>query len=106
MTVVILAVVLWPGSRIPNPGIPAFDKIVHFCMFLVWTVVFAYDSNLKWYTILAIALSLALLTEVIQLGVEGRTFDVNDLLADGAGVVFGLANAAFIIRITKKLLRR
>jgi hypothetical protein len=29
-----------------------------------------------------------------------------DLIADGAGVVFGIANSAFIIRITKKVLRR
>jgi VanZ family protein len=106
MTVLIIAAILWPGSMLPNTGIPSFDKVVHFGIFLVWTVAIIHDFNLKWYTALTAALLFALLTEVIQLKVEGRTFDVNDLIADAAGAIMGVANAEFIIRITKKVLRR
>ena len=82
------------------------DKLAHFCIFLVWTVAVVSDFNARWYISLLAALLFALLTEVIQLGVPGRTFDLNDLIADAAGAVFGLVNSAFIIRITKKVLRR
>jgi VanZ family protein len=91
---------------LPDPKIPGLDKIVHFCIFLAWTVAIVHDFNLKWFTALAAVVVFAVITEVIQLGVEGRTFDLMDLLADIAGAVFGLANSGFIIRITKKVLRR
>jgi hypothetical protein len=48
----------------------------------------------------------ALLTEVIQIPLEKRSFDVMDLLADSAGVGFGIINSSWIIRLAKKVLRR
>ena len=105
-TVVILTAVLLPGSQIPDTNITWLDKVVHFTLFTSWTVAIVHDFNLKWYVALIVALLFALLTEVIQLPVEGRTFDVKDMVADSAGVLFGLANASFIIRITRKMLRR
>jgi VanZ family protein len=106
VTVVILTAVLLPGSKIPDTSLPWIDKLVHFILFTSWTVAIVNDFRLKWYMALVAALLFALFTELIQLPVEGRTFDFNDLIADGAGVIFGLANADFIIRITRKLLRR
>lgn len=105
-TIVILTAVLLPGSQIPDTSLPWIDKLVHFILFMCWAVAIVNDFNLKWYVALIVALLFALLTELIQLPVEGRTFDVNDMIADGAGVVFGLANASFIIRVTRKMLRR
>ena len=106
MTVIILVAISWPGSHLPDIKIVGFDKIAHFCIFLAWTVAVVHDFNAKWYIALAAALLLALLTEVIQLKVEGRTFDLYDLLADAIGATVGLACSAFIIRITRKVLRR
>lgn len=106
ITVIILTLVLLPGSAIPDTSLPWIDKLVHFVLFTLWTVAIVNDFGLKWYVALIVAMMFAFLTEVIQLPVEGRTFDYNDLIADGAGVIFGLANAGFIIRITRKLLRR
>lgn len=105
MTVVILTAVLWPGSQIPTTRLP-IDKLVHFLLFTGWTTAVVHDFNLKWYKALIAGLLFALITELIQIPVEKRTFDVMDLIADGAGVLFGIANSAFIIRITKKVLRR
>jgi VanZ family protein len=101
-----LVLVLWPGSQIPDPGVPGVDKLVHICLFLAWTVAVIHDFKLKWYTALGAAIAFALVTELIQLGADGRTFDLMDLLADTIGAVCGLACSSFIIRITKKVLRR
>jgi VanZ family protein len=106
MTVIILVAILWPGSKLPDLKIVGFDKIAHFCIFLGWAVAVVHDFNPKWYVLLLAAFLLALLTEVIQLKVEGRTFDLYDLLADATGAIVGLAVSAFVIRITQKVLRR
>lgn len=98
--------VLLPGSSIPEPGIPGIDKLVHVCLFLAWSVAIVHDFNLRWYSALAAAFAFALFTELIQLAAVGRSFDWIDLLADTVGAVLGIANSAFIIRITKKVLRR
>lgn len=105
ITVVVLTAVLWPGSQIPSTKLPV-DKLVHFLLFTGWTVAITNDFNLKWYKALIAGLLFALLTEVIQIPLEKRSFDLMDVLADGAGVLFGIANAAWIIRITKRVLRR
>lgn len=106
ITVLILTAVLLPGSKIPETSIPGVDKIVHFLLFAGWTVAITHDFNVKWYKVLIAGLLFALLTELIQIPIEKRTFDLNDLLADTAGILFGMANAAWIIRLTKKVLRR
>lgn len=105
ITILVLAAILWPGSLLPDSRILRFDKIAHFGIFLAWTVAIVHDFNLRWYTALGMAVVFALLTEVIQLGVDGRTFDLMDLLADTAGAGFGVANSSWIIRLTKWVLR-
>lgn len=106
VTIVALTAVLWPGSALPDTGGLPIDKLAHFVIFVTWTVAVVHDFRLKWYTALLAAMLFALGTECLQLGVEGRSFDLNDLIADAAGAVFGVANSSFIIRITKKVLRR
>jgi VanZ family protein len=39
------------------------------------------------------------LIEVLQLFVPGRSAELGDLLADGIGIVFGIAMAAFVFRL-------
>lgn len=106
ITVLVLAAILWPGSLLPSARFLRFDKIAHFGIFMAWTIAIVYDFNPKWYITLCGAILFALLTEIIQLGVEGRTFDIMDLLADSVGAIFGLANSSWIIRIANKVLRR
>lgn len=108
ITVLVLTAVLWPGSMLPEQPskIPGFDKIVHVCLFFAWTVAVVHDFNLKWHQTLGVVVMFALATELVQLGVEGRSFDPMDLLADTAGAIFGLVLSGFVIRIIKKVLRR
>ena len=64
------------------------------------------DFNVKWGKALIAGLVFALFTELIQIPLEKRSFDFKDILADLAGVLFGIANSAFFTRIAKKILRR
>lgn len=105
VTVVILTAVLWPGSQIPSTRLP-IDKLVHFILFTAWTSAFILDFNAKWVKALIAGAAFALFTEIIQIPIEKRTFDLNDVLADTAGVLFAIANSTWIIRLTKRVLRR
>jgi len=104
-TVVILTAVLWPGSQIPQTKWPV-DKLVHFLLFTGWTTAIIHDFSLKWVRALIIAVLFALCTEVMQIPIERRSFDLNDVIADSAGILFAIANSGFFIRIAKRVLRR
>jgi VanZ family protein len=105
VTVVILTAVLWPGSQIPTVRWPV-DKLVHFLLFTGWTTAILHDFEVRWPKALIAGVLFALFTEVIQIPIEKRSFDLNDVLADSAGVVFAIANSTFLVRIAKRVLRR
>ncbi len=75
-------------------------------MFMGWTTVIILDFDVKWVKALILGLLFALFTEVIQIPIEKRSFDLNDLLADAAGILFAIANSSWLIRLTKRVLRR
>lgn len=104
-TVLVMIAVLLPGSLIPSTRWP-IDKLVHFVMFTGWTSAIILDFNVKWVKALILGLLFALFTEVVQIPIEKRSFDLNDMLADGAGVLFAVANSSWIIRLSKRVLRR
>lgn len=92
----ILVAVLLPGSTLPDtPGIPGFDKIVHFTMFLTLAVAVQLDFNPGGLRSMLIVVFLALvfsaLTEALQLMVDGRAAELVDMLADLAGFGVGIA---------------
>lgn len=99
----ILVVVLLPGSTIPNPKIVGLDKIVHFTMFFIWMVTVRHDfSFVKNWLLLVIGLFFSILTELFQLFVEARSFEVYDLLADTIGVITGLLLSPYLLSLFKK----
>jgi len=104
-TLLVLTAVLWPGSQIPTTKLP-IDKLVHFLLFTGWTSAIILDFNVKWVKALLAGVLFALLTELIQIPLEKRTFDLNDVFADTAGVLFAIANSAWIQRLAKRVLRR
>ncbi len=92
----ILVAVLLPGSALPEgPGIPGFDKFVHFCLFAALAAAAHLDFGLEGARRLAWALAAAVafssLTEALQLLVDGRAAELLDMVADLAGFAFGLA---------------
>lgn len=88
-----------PGSSLPPQhflGIPQLDKVVHACLFFVFTWLwaksiaadkfqFSFKKQIIVIAILATLYGIAL--EFVQLYV-GRDFDVWDMAADAAGAFF------------------
>jgi VanZ family protein len=95
VTILILVAVLLPGASLPDsPGIPGFDKLVHFVMFLILAAAALRDFQLagRRRVALAIIASLAFsaLTEALQLMVDGRSSELVDMAADMAGFIVGI----------------
>lgn len=99
VSALILIAVLIPGKDLPDVDIGRMDKLVHVGMFTLWALAVRYDFNRKPFPYMVAflaGLAFSAFTEVVQILVEGRTFDVYDLLADALGVGVGLAVGAYL----------
>jgi VanZ family protein len=94
VSLLILVAVLIPGRNLPSVKLIGFDKIVHVGMFGLWAIAARYDQRTKPFKyVLAffIGLTFSIVTETLQLRVEGRTFDGYDVAADVVGLILGFA---------------
>ncbi len=106
VTVLIIIAVLIPGSDLPEVGIGGFDKFVHITMFMTWAWAVRWDfSSEKFRFVLAffVGLLFSLLTEVLQLLVEGRSFDIYDMAADAIGLAVGLISSGPVVRLVNRM---
>lgn len=94
--ILILIAILMPGSDVPSVGIPNIDKLIHLGMFAVLSVCFY--GEYAWHhkklphtlgTWIGIEIY-AVLTELMQKFVEGRSCDFLDFIADSAGIVLAI----------------
>ena len=109
VSVLIIIAVMIPGRDLPDVEIGGYDKLIHFCMFATWAVAVRYDFRTaprKFFRIFIAGLLFSLLTEVLQLPVEGRTFDPYDMAADGVGLIAGLLASGPVLRGLDRLRRR
>lgn len=93
VSVLIVIAVLIPGKDLPDVNIGGYDKLIHMIMFAAWAVAVRYDSRrrpLNFMIVLLTGIAFSALTEVLQLLVEGRSFDLYDMAADALGLVVGL----------------
>lgn len=103
------------GDSIPDMadtwwGLPS-DKVAHFLMFLPFTPLsyLAFRNKESSFGIKLLILSimliigcgLAYLTEIIQERLSYRTYDLNDWVSDGIGLVTGFTIIAFGLIIKK-----
>lgn len=98
-TLVIFILCALPGEDIPDPhlDIPHLDKIVHFGMFFIFSILLAHllklESSLSSGLIYAIVIFSAFVyggtIELLQHYFFNRSGDVYDLLADMAGAIAG-----------------
>jgi VanZ family protein len=96
----IIIAVLLPGSSIPDVGVVGVDKFVHIAMFAGWAVAVRYDfPTVKPWMVFVSGLLFSVLTEILQLFIEGRSFDLYDMMADGAGLLLGLLLTKPALRI-------
>lgn len=100
LTAALLAVIavltLVPQAPGP-PGPPGVDKIAHFVAFAVLVLPLGLARPDKWVWVAGAALVYGAAIEVIQPQV-GRSAEGADLLADGAGVFFGLVATRIWLR--------
>ena len=106
---VIFILCAMPGSAIPDPhlNIPHLDKVVHFGMYFILSVLLAYllesYTSLKRMSIYAIAILTAFiyggLIEILQQNYFNRSGDIADLLADVLGGIAGCLCYPYLKRL-------
>ena len=91
--ILILIAVLMPADDVPSVSIPHIDKLVHAGMFGFLTLCFYGEYFFEKRKILSILLPwilieiFAIITELLQYLVEGRSCDIKDFLADTIGSI-------------------
>ena len=107
VSVLIIIAVLIPGQNLPDVSIGGYDKLIHFGMFLVWALAVQSDFGTRLVSrrifFLVSGVAFSGLTEVVQILVEGRSFDMYDMIADVVGLIAGLLIGPIIIRWLRHL---
>lgn len=106
VSILIIIAVLIPGGDLPDVSVGGFDKVIHIGMFAVWAVAVRYDFNspdFRFLFFFAVGMAFSALTEVLQLLVEGRSFDLYDGVADLFGLGLGLLVSGPVLRALNKL---
>ncbi len=102
VTILIVIAVIIPGSSIPELTGNWFgiDKIIHFAMFLFWALAIQADFKIVTTKREPLAflccVGFSLITEVLQLFVETRSFDFFDMVFDCIGFLVGLLPQKYI----------
>ncbi len=96
-----------PGSSVPDVDIVGIDKVAHVGLFALWAIALRRDfaGNFSWQWTLACGLVFSAMTELLQIAVEGRSFDVTDIIADAGGLVLGLLAGPLLLKWVHRLIR-
>lgn len=107
VSALIVIAVLIPGRDLPDVSIGGYDKLIHIAMFATWAVAVRFDFRDRFSSgmIFVAGVLFSLLTEVLQLLVEGRSFDLYDMAADALGVIVGLVASGMVLKIIDRLLK-
>ena len=101
VSVLIIVAVLIPGGNLPDVNIGGYDKLIHMVMFAAWAIAVRYDfsnSRFRYVLVFFMGVAFSALTEILQLLVEGRSFDLYDMAADAVGLVVGLLIGGPLVR--------
>ena len=102
VSVLILVAVLIPGRNLPDVSIGGYDKLVHIIMFIAWGVAVRFDFDERPFPFVRFFLFGILFssfTELVQILVEGRSFDIYDMAADVLGLLIGLLISRPIVQM-------
>ena len=100
--VLILGLSIIPGAAFPDPLIPEIDKYVHIVLYVIMVLLmhgslrrqFQYNNSVTVMEIMALsaAIGYGIIIEIVQETlIATRSFEVEDILADGIGACLGLA---------------
>jgi len=98
-TLVILVAVMLPGSKVPDVNIIGIDKAAHFILFATWAIAVRhdFDQRFKWAWAFGVGLTFSVLTEVLQIRIDGRAADWMDVIWDAAGLLFGIVFGTMLL---------
>lgn len=101
----IAALSLLPPQDFPQlPLFEGFDKVVHFMMYFIFSLLFSWAMKtelnyLRLLLIIPITIGWGVFMEIMQLEMHlGRSFDLYDILANSIGVSFGILIFVFVTR--------
>ena len=91
----------------PDVDVVGIDKVAHVGLFALWAIAVRRDFgiNFKWQWTLAFGLVFSVMTEVLQIAVDGRSFDVTDIIADAGGLLSGLLAGPLFLKWVYRLIR-
>ncbi|MEX1240714.1 MAG: VanZ family protein [Cyclobacteriaceae bacterium] len=107
-SLLIIIAVLIPGRDLRDVNIGGYDKLIHVAMFAVWAVAVRYDFDNRPFNFpvaFIAGISFSALTEILQLFVEGRSFDTYDMLADAVGLIIGLWISRPLLNLIERIRR-
>lgn len=102
VSILILIAVLVPGRSLPDVSIGGYDKLIHIIMFMAWGVAVRLDFDRKSFRFalfFVLGILFSAFTEIVQILVEGRSFDLYDMAADAVGLLIGLLISGPIVRL-------
>lgn len=92
VTIVILYGTLSPPSTLPKVDLHAYDKVIHFLMFAVWTFLYGLVRAIRkksppnLWMVFSLGLFYGILVEILQLALPtNRTPETFDFVADALG---------------------
>lgn len=99
-TLLILVACSWPGKELPDTTkVVGFDKIVHFGLFAVWSVLWLLRFPSHRTLVILVGIGYGFFLELYQLWLPlDRSFDWWDALADGVGVLGGYFFYYFLLK--------
>jgi VanZ family protein len=108
ITLLILVAVSLPGSKVPDVDIAGIDKLAHIALFAMWIVAVRRDfaERFRWSWSFFTGLAFSVMTEIVQIVVDGRSFDLYDIVADTTGLVLGLLFGGLLLNWLYKLVPR
>ena len=89
LTLIILSLVPYPDIGLPKFKLFELDKLIHFCMYTIFIIIWGLKSDNK-TKILIFSILFGLGLEILQHILPfGRYFDWGDFIANSSGVLFG-----------------
>lgn len=104
-TALIFVACFIPGSSVPKVQLPLIDKWVHFFIFggfsFLWYFVLKSPTWTKSICICLLALGLGYAVELVQGSgwVTNRSYELNDVIADGIGGIIGTIMYVILFKI-------
>ena len=112
--ILIFVVCMMPSGRVPKVGIPYMDKVFHFGVFFVQSVLLSLLPNIRtksgYFRIILLSTLPAFvyggLIEILQSRYFGRTGEWGDLIADVAGGLAGAMAYPAMLKLRAMIFRK